>query len=110
MGPRFETVVRALRKTTAALILVDLHGPVAVQVRRRLLREAQAILARLPGGTGVVLSPRRRVTDAKPRLHKVDTYFRAVCGVAAYRYRDRRSGASVDDWNDVTCTNCLAKK
>lgn len=48
---------------------------------------------------------------SKPaNIHKADGSQFSVCGVAAYRYKNRRSGSSVDDWKDVTCPYCLKNK
>lgn len=44
------------------------------------------------------------------RLHKAASNHYSVCGVFAFRYQDRRSGASVDSWDDVTCRACLKEK
>ena len=41
------------------------------------------------------------------RLHKSKDATFGMCGAYAFRYKDRRSGASVDRWEDVTCPRCL---
>lgn len=49
----------------------------------------------------------REAAEQKITLHKAVNSTFAFCGAYAFRYKDRRSGASVDDWKDVTCYNCL---
>ena len=45
--PRYAMVVRALRTATAALILKDLEGYDAQKIRQRMIKHAEAVLARV---------------------------------------------------------------
>lgn len=46
----------------------------------------------------------------KKCLHFSENTTVAACGSYAFRYKDRRSGAGVTDWKDVTCPRCLELK
>lgn len=44
------------------------------------------------------------------KLHKSKTSQFGMCGAYAFRYKDKRSGAGVDDWKDANCYDCLKHK
>lgn len=65
------------------------------------------------GAFGLVDRDDPALTTNQPyvkKLHKARDNTFAVCGAYAFRYKDRRSGASVNDWNDVICAACLVLK
>ncbi|MES2155403.1 MAG: hypothetical protein V4510_09745 [bacterium] len=66
------------------------------------------------GAFGVIDPSDPALTTNQPkkvRLHKATSgVYLGECGTTAFRYKDRRSGSGVDDWNDVTCPRCLAKR
>lgn len=55
--------------------------------------------------------PALSAAPAKPERRPLNHYTAngtfSKCGVYAFRYKDRRTGAGVSDWKDVNCRGCL---
>lgn len=65
------------------------------------------------GAFGLIDPADPALTTNQPRpatIHKAKDATLAECGVYAFRYKDKRTGSSTDNWNDVTCPRCLKKR
>lgn len=63
------------------------------------------------GAFGVLDPSDPALTTNQPRpkkIHMAVSNTRSACGKYAFRYLDKRSGASTNMWPDVTCAACLA--
>ena len=41
------------------------------------------------------------------KIHKSKSSTFSMCGRYAFRYKDRRSGSGINNWDNVTCRDCL---